>query len=172
MSAPYYKPPTIGPKRPDFLKSNNEHSVSVPSSSLSSGNEPPKGAVDKTGKKKSKYVRAAGGQVWEDPTLAEWDPNDYRIFCGDLGNDVNDEVLTRTFNRYPSFVKARVVRDKHTNKSKGYGFISFKEPNDFIRAMREMDGKGNTPEIERTERETNGLSNSKKIFIKNSPALP
>ncbi|KAL5468848.1 hypothetical protein EMCRGX_G029971 [Ephydatia muelleri] len=30
--------------------------------------------------------------VWEDPTLDEWDPNDFRIFCGDLGNDVNDAI--------------------------------------------------------------------------------
>lgn len=27
-------------------------------------------------------------QVWEDKSLAEWDPSDYRIFCGDLGNEV------------------------------------------------------------------------------------
>ncbi|XP_047736299.1 uncharacterized protein LOC125177842 [Hyalella azteca] len=46
--------------------------------------------------------------------------DDHRMFAGDLGNDVTDELLTRTFNGYPSFVKARVVRDKFTNKSKGY----------------------------------------------------
>jgi len=34
-----------------------------------------------------------------------------------------------------------VIRDKRTGKSKGFGFISFKEPADFIRAMKEMDGR-------------------------------
>lgn len=92
-------------------------------------------------KKKKALVRMAGGTVWTDPTLEEWDPNDFRLFCGDLGNDVSDEVLTRAFNKYPSFVKARVVRDKRTNKSKGFGFVSFKDPQDFIRAMRDMNGK-------------------------------
>ena len=29
------------------------------------------------------------------------------------------QVLTRTFSRFPSFQKARVVRDKRSNKSKG-----------------------------------------------------
>jgi len=58
-------------------------------------------------------------QIWEDETLKEWDPADFRIFCGDLGNDVTDEVLARTFGRYPSFVKAKVIRDKKTNKTKG-----------------------------------------------------
>lgn len=63
------------------------------------------------------------------------------MFCGDLGNEVTDELLTRTFGRYPSFVKAKVVRDKRTNKTKGYGFVSFRDPNDFVRAMREMNGE-------------------------------
>lgn len=95
----------------------------------------------KTNEKKSKKtIRVAGGQVWEDPSLNEWPEDDFRIFCGDLGNDVNDELLTRTFNKYPSFQKAKVLRDKRTGKSKGFGFISFKEPQDFIKAMKEMDG--------------------------------
>lgn len=92
-------------------------------------------------KKDRKTIRIAGGQVWEDPSLADWPDDDFRIFCGDLGNDVNDEVLTRTFNKYPSFQRARVIRDKRTGKSKGFGFVSFREPQDFIRAMKEMDGK-------------------------------
>lgn len=100
-----------------------------------------KSKSDKKGNKKKKNLRIAGGQVWEDPSLEEWDPNDFRLFCGDLGNDVSDDVLTRTFNRYPSFIKAKVVRDKRTNKSRGYGFVSFKNPVDFARAMKEMNGK-------------------------------
>ena len=37
-------------------------------------------------------IRVAGGEVWEDKTLLDWDINDYRLFCGDLGNDVTDQV--------------------------------------------------------------------------------
>jgi len=92
-------------------------------------------------KKSKKIVRTGGGQVWEDPSLKEWDPNDFRIFCGDLGNDVTDEVLQRTFGRYPSFQKAKVIRDKKSNKTKGFGFVSFRDPADFTKAMREMNGK-------------------------------
>lgn len=65
------------------------------------------------------------------------------MFCGDLGNEVTDEILTRTFAKYPSLLRAKVVRDKKTNKSKGYGFLSFKDPNDFVKAMKEMNGKSN-----------------------------
>jgi len=88
--------------------------------------------------KKRKFVRVGGGQTWEDETLADWDPSDFRLFCGDLGNEVTDEYLFRAFAKYPSVLKAKVVRDKKTKKTKGYGFVSFKDPQDYLRAMREM----------------------------------
>ena len=34
--------------------------------------------------------------------------DDYRVFCGDLGNEVNDDVLSKAFSRFPSFNLARV----------------------------------------------------------------
>lgn len=105
------------------------------SSALQSFGNKDKKKVDK------KTVRQAGGITWEDHSLADWPDDDFRIFCGDLGNDVNDELLTRTFSKFPSFQRAKVIRDKRTSKSKGYGFVSFKEPQDFIRAMKEMDGR-------------------------------
>ncbi|KAG8009742.1 RNA-binding protein 42, partial [Nibea albiflora] len=91
--------------------------------------------------KVKKCIRTAAGTSWEDPSLLEWDSDDFRIFCGDLGNEVNDDILARAFSRYPSFLKAKVVRDKRTGKTKGYGFVSFKDPNDYVRAMREMNGQ-------------------------------
>uniref|UniRef100_A0A3P9PY07 RNA-binding protein 42 n=1 Tax=Poecilia reticulata TaxID=8081 RepID=A0A3P9PY07_POERE len=91
--------------------------------------------------KVKKCIRIAAGSTWEDPSLLEWESDDFRIFCGDLGNEVNDDILARAFSRYPSFLKAKVVRDKRTGKTKGYGFVSFKDPNDYVRAMREMNGK-------------------------------
>ncbi|XP_033759039.1 RNA-binding protein 42-like [Pecten maximus] len=97
--------------------------------------------------KKKKFIRTAAGDTWEDPSLDEWEADDFRIFCGDLGNEVTDECLARAFSKYPTFLKAKVVRDKRSNKTKGYGFVSFTDPTDFVRAMREMNGKyvGNRP---------------------------
>lgn len=38
---------------------------------------------------------------------------------------------------------AKVVRDKRSNKTKGYGFVSFKSPDDFTKAIKEMNGRIN-----------------------------
>ncbi|EWS72876.1 RNA-binding protein 42 (RBM42)-like RNA recognition motif protein (macronuclear) [Tetrahymena thermophila SB210] len=96
---------------------------------------------------KQKIMRKSAGDVWVDPNMGSWAENDYRVFCGNLGNEVTDDVLANSFKKYPSFCKARVVRDKRSQKTKGYGFVSFLDPQDFLKAMKEMNGKyvGNRP---------------------------
>lgn len=81
-------------------------------------------------------LRKAADTVYEDATLMEWDPKHYRIFVGNLGNDVNDEDLVKAFEGYPSFVKAKVVRDKVTGKTRGYGFVAYSDPQDFMVSCR------------------------------------
>jgi len=88
-----------------------------------------------------KFVRKAAGQVWEDDTLANWPKDDFRIFAGNLGNDVTDDSLKLAFSKYKTCSMARVVRDKRTGKSKGYGFVSFLDAHDFVKALKEMNGK-------------------------------
>jgi hypothetical protein len=86
-------------------------------------------------------VRSGGGTQWTDSTLLEWDPSHFRMFVGNLAGEVTDESLHKAFLRWPSLQKARVVRDKRTTKSKGYGFVSFSDGDDFFQAAREMQGK-------------------------------
>ena len=95
----------------------------------------------------SAVVRKAGGKVWKDASLAEWPENDFRIFVGNLGTEVSDEILAAPFRVYKSFQKAKVVRDRRTLKPKGFGFVSFADPVDMVAALREVNGKyiGNRP---------------------------
>ena len=48
--------------------------------------------------------------------MEDWNEDDYRIFVGDLGNEVCDEHLAAAFQKYPSFLKAKVIRNKITAK--------------------------------------------------------
>ena len=91
--------------------------------------------------------RAAGGDRWVDPSLADWPEGDHRIFCGDLGLECTDDVLARAFSQYPSFAMARVVKDKKSGKNRGYGFVSMMDKKDHADAIRAMNGKyiGNRP---------------------------
>jgi RNA recognition motif-containing protein len=96
--------------------------------------------VSTDGKQKT-VVRSGGGQTWADPTLLEWDPAHFRLFVGNLAGEVTDDSLLKAFSRYPSVQKARVVRDKRSTKSKGYGFVSFSDGEEYFQAAREMQGK-------------------------------
>jgi RNA recognition motif-containing protein len=60
---------------------------------------------------------------------------------GNLAGEVTDESLHKAFARWPSVQKARVIRDKRTTKSKGYGFVSFSDGDEFFQAARDMQGK-------------------------------
>ncbi|KIN04582.1 hypothetical protein OIDMADRAFT_156690 [Oidiodendron maius Zn] len=86
-------------------------------------------------------VRSGGGTQWTDSSLLEWDPAHFRLFVGNLAGEVTDDVLHKAFSRWPSVQKARVIRDKRTTKSKGYGFVSFSDGDDFFQAARDMQGK-------------------------------
>jgi hypothetical protein len=97
-------------------------------------------AVTADGKRKT-VVREGGGKTWEDASLLEWDPLHPRLFIGNLAGEVTDESLHKAFSKYPSLVKSRVVRDKKSTKSKSYGFVSFSDTDDYLRAFKEMNNK-------------------------------
>ncbi|CRK18644.1 hypothetical protein BN1723_017694, partial [Verticillium longisporum] len=101
----------------------------------------PDAAAAATGDKKKTVVREGGGKKWTDDTLVEWDPSHLRLFVGNLAGEVTDESLLKAFARWPSVAKARVVRDKRTSKSKGFGFVAFSDADDFFQAAKEMNGK-------------------------------
>ncbi|XP_061345477.1 polyadenylate-binding protein RBP45 isoform X2 [Gastrolobium bilobum] len=69
------------------------------------------------------------------------DSPDYTVFVGDLAADVTDYLLTETFRvRYSSVKGAKVVIDRTTGRTKGYGFVRFADESEQVRAMTEMQG--------------------------------
>lgn len=98
-------------------------------------------ATGQNGEKRKTVYREGGGKKWQDDTLLEWDPAHQRLFVGNLAGETTDDSLLKAFSRWPSVVKAKVIRDKVTTKSKGYGFVSFSNVDDFFQAAKEMQGK-------------------------------
>merc|ERR1719262_585543 len=98
-------------------------------------------------KKWNQMLRKGAGKFWVDSSLDDWPKDDFRIFCGDLGNEVTDDLLANAFRKYASFQKAKVIRDKRTGKTKGFGFVSFGAPEDMVEALRDVNGRyvGNRP---------------------------
>ncbi|KAK3697070.1 hypothetical protein LTR37_017668 [Vermiconidia calcicola] len=98
-------------------------------------------ANDKTADEKKKtVVRQGGGKTWQDDSLLEWDPTQFRIYVGNLAGEVTDDSLAKAFAQY-GVAKARVIRDKRTTKSKGFGFVSFADNEMGFKAAKEMRGK-------------------------------
>lgn len=67
--------------------------------------------------------------------------NHFHIFVGDLSNEVNDEVLLQAFSAFGSVSEARVMWDMKTGRSRGYGFVAFRERQDAEKALSSMDGE-------------------------------
>jgi len=85
-------------------------------------------------------VRLAAGKSWVDNTLSDWPENDFRVFVGNLGAEIDDEMLLKHFQtKYPSATMSKIIRETASGKSKGYGFVSFLQPLDCAKAIREQD---------------------------------
>ncbi|MGI6627008.1 MAG: RNA recognition motif domain-containing protein [Bacillota bacterium] len=50
-----------------------------------------------------------------------------RLYFGNLSWDVTDEELTDAVSQYGNVVSARVVTDRETGRSRGFGFVEVQE---------------------------------------------
>ncbi|KAJ2854905.1 E3 ubiquitin-protein ligase pub1, partial [Coemansia erecta] len=78
---------------------------------------------------------SGGGQMQEDTS------NHFPIFVGDLSAEVNDQVLAKAFSVFPSMSDARVMWDMTSGKSRGFGFVAFRDRADAEKAIAQMNGE-------------------------------
>ncbi|XP_020681897.1 RNA-binding protein 24 [Dendrobium catenatum] len=60
-----------------------------------------------------------------------------KIFVGGLAWETQRETMRRYFEQFGEILEAVVITDKHTGRSKGYGFVTFTDPNAAIRACQD-----------------------------------
>ena len=69
-----------------------------------------------------------------------------KLFVGSLPWSVNDEELKETFEKHGPVVSAKVITDRETRKSRGFGFVEMENSSDASNAIRalndsELDGR-------------------------------
>jgi cold-inducible RNA-binding protein len=64
-----------------------------------------------------------------------------KLYVGNLSYDANNESLTDMFKEFGEVTEAVVIVDRETNRSKGFGFVTFTKEEDAAKAIKELDGK-------------------------------
>ena len=62
------------------------------------------------------------------------------IYVSNLSYAVQDEDLREFFTEYGEVSSAKVIMDKYTNKSKGFGFVEMPDDAAAQKAIEELDG--------------------------------
>jgi len=65
----------------------------------------------------------------------------FNVFVGDLSPEVTDATLFACFSVYPSCSDARVMWDQKTGRSRGFGFVSFRNQQEAQGAINDLNGK-------------------------------
>jgi RNA recognition motif-containing protein len=63
------------------------------------------------------------------------------LYVSNLGFHVNDEDLTALFATYGNVTSAKVIKDKFTGKSRGFGFVDMPQDDAAEKAIKGLEGK-------------------------------
>ena len=64
-----------------------------------------------------------------------------KIYVGNLSFSVNDEELQQAFSSFGNVISARIVIDKMSGRSKGFGFVEIEDDAAADTAISKMDGQ-------------------------------
>jgi RNA recognition motif-containing protein len=62
------------------------------------------------------------------------------LYVSNLGFGVTDDGLTKLFSTYGAVKSAKVITDKFTQKSRGFGFVEMSDDTAASNAMKELNG--------------------------------
>jgi len=63
------------------------------------------------------------------------------IYVGNLSYGTTDNELEELFAAFGTVTSAKVITDKHTGRSKGFGFVEMEEKDAGESAIKDLDGK-------------------------------
>ena len=62
------------------------------------------------------------------------------IYVGNLSYGVSDDQLREVFEAYGTVSSAKVISDKFSGRSKGFGFVEMDDDNEAKTAIEDLDG--------------------------------
>ncbi|MBN2693809.1 RNA-binding protein [bacterium] len=63
-----------------------------------------------------------------------------QIYAGNLAYKMTEDGLRKLFEEYGNVTFVKIVKDRDTNQSKGYGFIEMSDQNDADSAIEALNG--------------------------------
>jgi len=67
--------------------------------------------------------------------------NKKKLYVGNLSYDTNDESIKEAFAKAGNVTEARVITDKMSGRSKGFGFVEFETEEEAAKAIEMWNGK-------------------------------
>lgn len=63
-----------------------------------------------------------------------------KLFVGGLSWDTSSDDLRHAFEGFCSVSDAKVISDRDSGRSRGFGFVTLSNPSEIEQTIREMDG--------------------------------
>jgi len=63
------------------------------------------------------------------------------LYVSNLGFQVNDDDLMKLFTPYGQVTSAKVILDRETGRSRGFGFVEMPVDEEARKAIKELEGK-------------------------------
>ena len=63
------------------------------------------------------------------------------LYVSNLGFQVNDDDLMKLFSQYGQVSSAKVILDRETGRSRGFGFVEMASDEEARKAIKELEGK-------------------------------
>lgn len=64
-----------------------------------------------------------------------------KLFVGGLAWATTSDGMRKAFEQFGEVTDSKVITDRDTNRSRGFGFVTFAQDSDAAKAIAEMDGK-------------------------------
>jgi RNA recognition motif-containing protein len=84
------------------------------------------------------------------------------IYVGNLPWEIQEEELRKSFEEFGQVASATIIKDKFTNKPRGFGFVEMPEKEEALKAIQALNGKdlkGRPMKVNEAKPKTEGSGN-------------